>query len=240
MTEVITIDPLPTPDLLTEPDITLCDGAPTVLTAEAADGTVLDWDGTGQATLAVNGAGTHTVVGTLGACSESLEVTVFDQASPVVSVSPGPSIDVCEGETVTVQATTDIASTITWTANGAAQPGTAYDVVAEGLVQATAEAGGCPGNTVTLDISVLPLPTADLSALPEELCWNTTGLVTAVPNPGSTVTGWDLPLRNERHQPGGPRPLRCPTRRRQRLHLHGLTGGEPTPAHRLDPRRPPR
>ena len=204
LTEVITIDPLPTPDLLTEPDITLCDGAPTVLTAEAADGTVLDWDGTSQATLAVNGAGTHTVVGTLGACSESLEVTVIDQASPVVSVSPGPSIDVCEGETVTVQATTDIASTITWTANGAAQPGTAYDVVAEGLVQATAEAGGCPGNTITLDIAVLPLPTAALSALPEELCWNTTGLVTAVPNPGSTVTGWDLPAGTTAPNQAGP------------------------------------
>ena len=204
LTEVITIDPLSTPDLLTEPDITLCDGAPTVLTAEAADGTVLDWDGTGQATLAVNGAGTHTVVGTLGACSESLEVTVIDQASPVVSVSPGPSIDVCEGETVTVQATTDIASTITWTANGAAQPGTAYDVVTEGLVQATAEVGGCPGNTVTLDIAVLPLPTADLSALPEELCWNTTGIVTAVPNPGSTVTGWDLPSGTTAINQAGP------------------------------------
>ena len=204
LSEVITIAPLPTPDLLTEPDITLCDGAPTVLTAEAADGTVLDWDGTGQATLPVNGAGIHTVVGTLGSCAESLEVTVIDQASPVVSVSPGPSIDVCEGETVTVQATTDVASTITWTANGAAQPGTTYDVVAEGLVQASAEAGGCPGNTVTLNIDVLPLPTAVVSAIPETLCFGETGLVSAVPNAGSTVTSWELPAGTPAPNQAGP------------------------------------
>ena len=193
LTEVITIDPLPTPDLLTEPDITLCDGAPTVLTAEAADGTVLDWDGTGQATLAVNGAGTHTVVGTLGACSESLEVTVFDQASPVVSVSPGPSIDVCEGETVTVQATTDIASTITWTANGAAQPGTTYDVVAEGSCKPRRrpEAARATRSRWTSLCCLCPRPT--FPPCRRSCAGTRPAPVTAVPNPGSTVTGWDPP-----------------------------------------------
>ena len=204
VSETITITALPAPNLATAGNVTLCDSEPAVLSATAEAGTNIDWDGTGQATLPVNGAGIHTVVGTLGSCAESLEVTVIDQASPVVSVSPGPSIDVCDGETITVQAMTDIPSIITWTANGATQPGTAYDVVAEGLVQATAEAGGCPGNAITLDIEVLPLPTADLSAVPEELCWNTTGLVTAVPNPGSTVTGWDLPSGTAAINQAGP------------------------------------
>ena len=203
-TETITIEELPSPNLSTAPSVTLCDGAPTVLTAEADAGTTLDWDGTGQATLAVSGAGSHTVTGVLGTCSESVDVTVIEQASPTVSVSPGPSIDVCDGEVVTVEASTDIAASIQWTVNGGGVPGTALDVTSVVLAQATAVAGGCPGNTVTLDIAVLPLPTASLSTIPDQLCWGTTGLVTAVPNTGSTVTDWTLPAGTPAPNQAGP------------------------------------
>ncbi|MED5336135.1 MAG: gliding motility-associated C-terminal domain-containing protein, partial [Bacteroidota bacterium] len=72
------------------------------------------------------------------------------------------------------------------------------------LAQATAVAGGCPGNTVTLDIAVLPLPTASLSTIPDQLCWGTTGLVTAVPNTGSTVTDWTLPSGTPAPNQAGP------------------------------------
>jgi len=202
--ETITIEALPAPNLTTDSDITLCDGEPSVLTAQADVGTVLDWDGTGQPTLAVSGAGTHTVTGMLGTCVETAEVTVVEQASPLVSVNPGPSIDVCEGETITVEATTDIAAAIQWSVNGGGIPGSALDVTSVVLAQATAIAGGCQGNTVTLDIEVLPLPTATLSTFPDELCWNTTGLVTAVPNTGSTVTDWTLPIGTAAPNQAGP------------------------------------
>lgn len=204
LTEVISIDPLPTPDLLTEPDITLCDGAPAVLTAEAADGTVVDWDGTGQATLLVNGSGTHTVVGTLGSCTETLEVTVTDQASPTVSVTPGPDLVLCEGDVVNVVASANQPANIQWTVNSLDVPGATIDVTEVALIQATAESGGCPGNTVTLDIDVLPLPTAALSAIPEQLCFGSTGLVSAVPNAGSTVAGWTLPSGTAAPNQAGP------------------------------------
>ena len=142
------------------------------------------------------------MTGVLGTCSESIDVTVIEQASPPCR-SARPSIDVCDGEVVTVEASTDIAAD-QWTVNGGGVPGTALDVTSVVLAQATAIAGGCPGNTVTLNIAVLPLPTASLSTIPDQLCWGTTGLVTAVPNTGSTVTDWTLPAGTPAPNQAGP------------------------------------
>ena len=203
--ELVTVDPLPAPNLAVGmAAVTLCDGAPATLTATADPGATLDWAGTGQASLTVTTGGTYTVTGTLATCTESLDVTVVDQASPTVSVTPGPDVVLCEGDVVNVVATTDQPANITWTVNNLASPGNAVDVTEAALIQATAETGGCPGNTVTLDIDVLPLPTAVVSAIPETLCFGETGLVSAVPNTGSTVTGWDLPSGTPAPNQAGP------------------------------------
>ena len=202
--ESITVNTLPTPNLTTEANIVLCDGSAAVLTAQAEDGTDLDWDGTGQSTLTVSTGGAHEVTGLLGTCSESAVVTVDVQASPLVTVNPSPSIELCEGETVSVEATSDIPATLQWTVNNVAVNGSTIDVTSPLLAQATAVAGGCPGNTVTLDVTVLPLPTAALSAFPAELCWNNTGLVTALPNTGSSVTEWTLPIGTTAPEQAGP------------------------------------
>lgn len=201
----VEVEALPAPNLsVLSNAITICDGAPTVLTASADPGTTLDWDGTGAETLAVSAGGVHTVVGSLATCTESLDVTVTDQPSPTVSVSPGPDLSLCEGEVVEVVATADQPANISWTVNGLTTPGNAVDISDASLVQATAESGGCPGNTVTLDIDVLPLPTAALSAIPEQLCFGSMGLVSAVPNAGSTVTGWTLPSGTAAPNQAGP------------------------------------
>lgn len=202
--ESITVAALPTPNLSTDTDISVCDGESTVLTAQAAPGTDLDWDGTGQNSLTVSGGGVYEVTGLLGTCAESAVVTVQEQASPVLTVNPGPSIELCNGETVTVAATADIAATIEWTVNNSPVSGNTIDVTTALLAQATAIAGGCQGNTVTLDVDVLPLPSAELSALPTELCWNTTGLVTALTNTGSSVTEWTLPSGTTAPNQAGP------------------------------------
>ena len=203
--QVVTVGALPAPNLTVDSDaVTLCDGAPTVITASADPGTTLDWENSGQATLTVSSGGTYAVTGTLETCTETLEVTVTDQASPTVSVAPGPDVVLCEGDVVNVVASANQPANIQWTVNGLDVPGTAIDVTEVGLIQATAESGGCPGNTVTLDIDVLPLPTAVVSAIPEQLCFGATGLVSAVPNAGSTITGWTLPAGTPAPNQAGP------------------------------------
>ena len=201
----VEVEALPAPNLAVATDaITICEGTPTVLTATADPGAALDWDGTGQATLAVSAGGVYTVVGTLATCTESLDVTVNVQTSPTVTVAPGPDVSLCEGDVIQVTASTDQAANISWSVNGLSTSEPTIEVSEVGLVQATAETGGCPGNTVTLDIEVLPLPSAEVSAIPEELCFGATGLVSAFPNAGSTITGWTLPSGTNAPNQAGP------------------------------------
>lgn len=192
--ESITVEALPNPGLtLTSAEVTICDNTPTVLSATANSGATLDWNNTGQPSLTVSTAGTYDVTGTLETCSETLSVEVFNQNSPELSVDPGPAVSFCEGETVTVVANTDIPATIQWYVNGNGQPGNTLDITQVVDAEVIAEVSGCPGSPILLNIDVLPLPTAQLSAIPEELCWDQTGLVTAVPNPGSVLSSWTLP-----------------------------------------------
>lgn len=204
LTETITVEALPAPNLSSDPDITLCDGAPTVLTATVDTGSTLDWDGNGQPSLAVSGAGVHTVTATLGTCVESLEVTVVNQASPTLTVLPGTDLELCDGDLLTLDATTDIAANVQWLINGAPSPGPLLNVTTDLIAEAVAEAGGCPGNPVTVQVDVLPLPTATLSSVPDVLCWGTTGLVSAVPDAGSSVTDWVLPAGTAAPNQAGP------------------------------------
>ena len=132
--QVVTVGALPAPNLTVDSDaITLCDGAPTALTASADPGTLLDWENSGQATLTVSSGGTYLVTGTLETCTETLEVTVTDQASPTVSVAPGPDV-LCEGDVVNVIASANQPANIQWTVNGLDVPGTAIDVTEVGLI----------------------------------------------------------------------------------------------------------
>jgi gliding motility-associated-like protein len=203
--ETIAIESAAAPNLsVSAEEVTLCDNAPTVLNANADPGTTLDWDGTGLPALTVTENGTYTVVGTLATCTEELSVEVINQAPPQLSLSNGPSISICEGQTASVEAYTDIPADIQWVVNGAVQQENLIVIANQVTAEVMAEVAGCPGTSILLDIEMLPLPTASVSALPEELCWNQTGLVTAIPNPGSNLIGWDLPAGTPTPNQAGP------------------------------------
>ena len=100
--------------------------------------------------------------------------------------------------------TTDTADNVQWFSDGAPSPGPLLNVTTDLIAEAVAEAGGCPGNPVTVQVDVLPLPTATLSSVPDVLCWGTTGLVSAVPDAGSSVTDWVLPAGTAAPNQAGP------------------------------------
>ena len=195
LTETIEVEGLPSPNLTTLPEITLCDGNPAVLTADADPGSSIDWDGTGNATLGVSTAGNHTVTAILGGCSETETVTVIDQASPVISLDTDNEVSLCDGAFLDVTASTDVPASITWTdnANGTISAGPSISVSEAGSFTVSAESGGCPGTPELIAVQILPLPTATIQSIPDALCWGETGLVSAVPNIGSTITGWTVP-----------------------------------------------
>lgn len=193
LSELITVDPLPGPNLATETEVVLCDGEAQVLTAVADPGTSLDWDGTGAATLLVDATGTHTVTANLGTCTETETVEVTVQAIPQLTISPTNDLTLCDGESQPVSATTDIPATISWFQNGSPIGGSEQLIATDGAWIVEAEVLGCQAVPVVVQCEILNLPTAEIASIPEVLCWNTTGLVYAVPAGGSNVQDWILP-----------------------------------------------
>ncbi len=202
--EYVTVAQETAPNLSSESPVALCDGASGVLTANAAPGSDLDWDGTGSSTLAVNAAGFHTVTATLNSCTEQVTVEVVSQPLPVLSIAPATDIELCTGESQLVAASTDIPANITWYQNGAALAGTEQLIASSGNWIIEAEALGCAGTPVVVQSEVLVLPSAEVSSIPDVLCWNETGLVYAVPAGGTTVENWVLPAGTPNPNQAGP------------------------------------
>ena len=197
------------PNLTSPSPVVLCDGESTVLTASANPNANLDWDGTGSPTLTVSATGTHTVTATIAACVEEVTVEVIAQPLPVLSLSPGNDLTLCDGESAVVTATTDIPASITWYQDGLPLAGNEQTITADGNWIIEAEANGCSGNMEFLQAEFLPLPNASIGSIPEILCWNTTGLVYAVPETGTTIQDWMLPAGTPAPNQAGPGTYTC-------------------------------
>lgn len=204
LTETFTVESLPAPNLSTVPDVTICDGTPTTLSADADANSVLDWDGNNGATLQVSSGGSYTVTAVLGTCTEVQTVAVIDQASPSITLDQPSAVDICEGASVTLTASTDIPANIQWTSNGAVTLGPNITIETSSTHIVEAEAGGCPGTPESVSVNVLPLPEASIQSIPNELCYGETGLVSAIPTSGTSVDSWILPTGTSQLNQAGP------------------------------------
>ena len=203
-TGVVNVGSETAPNLSSPSPVVLCDGESAILTATANPNASLDWDGTGSPTLTVNATGTHTVTATIAACVEEITVEVIAQPLPVLTLNPGNDLTLCDGENEVVTATTDIPASITWYQDGLPLAGNEQTISADGNWIIEAEANGCSGNTEVLQAEFLPLPSASIGSIPEVLCWNTTGLVYAVPESGTTIQDWMLPAGTPAPNQAGP------------------------------------
>ncbi len=160
----VTVNPLPT--VSASPDVVVCRGTPTVLSATGT--AYFDWfpgtglsSTTGSSTTATpTSTTTYTVTGTdLNGCRNTASVTVSVNALPVVTA--GPNLDICIGASTTLTASGAVS--YTWSpalglsdvvgATVTANPTTTTMYMVTGT-----DANGCiNGATVTVNVHSLPV-----------------------------------------------------------------------------------
>lgn len=165
----INIDPTPT--LVLSPDVTICEGQTTTLTAGGTGANSYDWTpatglsavtGTSvDANPATNTTYTITAVGNVCNATGTIEVTV--NPYPVINVSPA-SATICEGETQTFTASG--AAAFTWS------PGTGLSSTTDAIVDANpittttyeviGSDAGC-NDTIDVTLTVNPIPVTTVS-----------------------------------------------------------------------------
>ena len=166
-TQQVVVNPFPAIDLT--PDVDICDGASTTLTASGA--TTYTWlpatglnITTGASVTATPATTTnYTVTGTANGCNGTAAVTVTVNPYPIVSVAP-QTTTVCAGVTTTLTAAG--ANTYTWSPATGLSATTGTSVDATPLVTTTytvtGDNNGCTA-TATADINIDPTPTLVLS-----------------------------------------------------------------------------
>ncbi|MCK4658074.1 MAG: SUMF1/EgtB/PvdO family nonheme iron enzyme [Phycisphaerae bacterium] len=160
----ISVNPNLIPTITATPGAEVCDG--TTVTLDAGPFSTYLWAPGGQTTrtISVTTAGTYSVTVTdATGCdgSDSIDITV--NANPVPSISANPGTEVCDGETVTLDAGAGFSSCL-WSPGG--QTTQTIDVTAGGTYSVTvANASGCEGSD-DINITVNANPAPDILAIP--------------------------------------------------------------------------
>lgn len=153
-TEDITINALPTVDAGADQEV--CDGDQVTLTATGAD--TYTWDNGASQGVAFTpsvGVTTFTVTGEITAtgCQNTDEVDVTVNENPTVDA--GVDQEVCDGEEVTLTATTSV-GTVSW--DSGVTDGTPFTPTATATYTVTADNNGCTStDQVTVTVNDLPL-----------------------------------------------------------------------------------
>ena len=142
------------------PDVTICQGASTTLTATNA--ATYSWAPGGQTTASISVSPatttTYTVTGTSSGCVTTDQVIVT--VVPPPAISAGANVAICNGQSTTLTATGG--STYTWSPATGLSSTTGATVIASPAATATytvtgTSAAGCI-NTATVTVTVNPLP----------------------------------------------------------------------------------
>jgi hypothetical protein len=181
-TKTITVNPVPV--TLVSPDVTICNGTTTNLTASGA--TTYSWSpstGLSSATIAnpvcsTTTTRTYTVTGTSLGCSSTAVVTVT--VTPLPAVSASGTATICAGASTTITAS-GTATTYSWLPSASLSNATVANPVATPATTTTytvtGTANGC-SSTATVTITVNPIPTISISG-PSTICTGTSAVLTA-------------------------------------------------------------
>ena len=197
--------PGPELTLLVDENLVVCGPGPVELSAAVSPGSQVQWDGANGASITTSESGEHTVVAQLNGCTETAVVEVLFQQVPVVSfeIDGEPvegEVDVCFGESLTMDALGSVGSAAAWALSGTDE----LTINSSGDYWATASINGCNSEPDFLHVNLLPLPTANLEALPPTLCWGTTGQILAEASAGATISNWVMPAGTSALGQAGP------------------------------------
>ena len=154
-TDSIDVAFLPSPAVNLGNDTTLC--APNTLTLDAGNsGASYLWStGATAQTISVNATGNYSVTVTAGSCSASDDINIT--IAPTPSVDLGNDTTLCIPNTITLDAGNS-GGTYAWSTGAATQT---ISINATGTYSVTVTAGSCSA-TDTIDVTILPPPTANL------------------------------------------------------------------------------
>ena len=186
--------PGPNLSLLVDPELIVCDDPSTVLLATADPGATLGWEGQAGDAYTVSEDGVYMVEGALDGCVETQSVEVTFQISPVLQFSSEGTpiegeVSFCPGDQMTLDVSATAGAPASWDDNSM----TALVVEDNGVFSASASINGCDADPASIAVVLHPLPGANISAQPEILCWETTGVVSALLDDGSSLTQWYYP-----------------------------------------------
>ena len=189
----VVVLPGPELELLVDPDIVVCDGESFTLSASALESADIEWENQLGDSYEATESGIYSVEASLGECVETASVDVLFQAKPIIQFfHEGAEISeeasLC-GNQVELVVTATEGGVAVW--DGGAS--SALTVNNEGVFTATAVANGCLADPESIQVNLLGLPAADISASPPELCWQSTGVVSASLDDGTSVEGWTYP-----------------------------------------------
>jgi gliding motility-associated-like protein len=184
-TSTVTVTVNPIPVVNAGPDVSICTGGSTTLTATGA--TAYSWAPGGMTTAAITvsplATTTYTVTGTALGCTSTDAVTVSVLAN--APINAGPDVSICIGASTVLTGTGGV--TYTWN-NGLGNGNnfTVSPVVTTTYSVTGTNASGCVGTDV-ITVTVNPLPTV-VAGAPQTVCAGTPVTLTAT---GATTYSWD-------------------------------------------------
>lgn len=169
---------------------------------------------TGQINLATSTPGTYSITNTIaaaGGCSPATfgPVSVTINPSPTITASP-TSQTICSGTATNIALSSSIGSTTySWTVTqtgvsgasaGAGTPiaqtlSTTGAVAGTATYTVTSTSGGCPGNTLTIPITVNPVPSATASPSAQTICSGSTTSISLTGSLPGTTFSWVAPTQ---------------------------------------------
>ncbi len=164
------------------PDVAICNGQPTTLTATGAPaGATFSWsNGQNGSSITVSppATNTYTVTATSGGCNATDQVTVTVNPNPTANA--GPDVNLCSGDITTLTATGG--GTYSWSSGQTTAQITINPIVTT-LYTVTVTLNGC---TDTDDVLVNVTPSPVVDAGPDvAACSGATTVLTAIGGPGT-------------------------------------------------------
>ncbi len=140
------------------PDLELCDGETATLQIPQVAGASILWsNGDNGPSITVNTPGTYWVALTQGVCDPVTDTVVVNFNEAPDPVSLGPDLELCDGETATLQVPQAAGASIVWS-TGDTGPSTTVNTSGTYWVQVTQGACGSVTDTIVVNFTSCPDP----------------------------------------------------------------------------------
>lgn len=140
------------------PDTSVCVGQPIFLNAGTSGATSYSWStGTTGSSISVSNSGTYSVVVSVNGCTGTDTVVVTSVPTPVFNL--GANTTICQGTTLTLDATVSQANvTYNWSNGGGTMPTLTVNSSGTYAVTATNSVGCSYSDNIIVNVEALPVP----------------------------------------------------------------------------------